>query len=265
MRRRKQESGFALLLVFVLAAAIAISLYTVLPRAAFESQRIVARTEDLLRNNPYAVAMVETMTAGALGPKGLTPKSLYQEDVSPDTSDHEQKVRDLINAELESAFAGTCFDAGGQMTKREMSLVILTSMIADGDGFSNWCWRPLRPGRHSHSTCWRIFHPSRVTNEGFASNTDRAYEGFDLDANGVPVGINVLRTHPASLQQPSMDWMPLPIYHPSGLRQVTHLKSSKVADSSNGRPSAASTTPPNRSARSSASFMSCVQRRIVES
>lgn len=38
-RRRKQESGFALLLVFALAAAIAISLYTQLPRAAFESQR----------------------------------------------------------------------------------------------------------------------------------------------------------------------------------------------------------------------------------
>ena len=38
-KRRKQESGFALLLVFALAAALAISLYTQLPRAAFESQR----------------------------------------------------------------------------------------------------------------------------------------------------------------------------------------------------------------------------------
>src|SRR6202140_2730127 len=34
-----EESGFALLLVFVLAAAIAISLYMELPRVAFESQR----------------------------------------------------------------------------------------------------------------------------------------------------------------------------------------------------------------------------------
>lgn len=38
-RRRGQESGFALLLVFVMAAAIAISLYMQLPRAAFEAQR----------------------------------------------------------------------------------------------------------------------------------------------------------------------------------------------------------------------------------
>ncbi len=38
MKRRK-ESGFAMLLVFVLAAAIAISLYMEMPRVAFESQR----------------------------------------------------------------------------------------------------------------------------------------------------------------------------------------------------------------------------------
>ena len=39
MKRRKQESGFALLLVFALAAVLAISLYIQLPRAAFEAQR----------------------------------------------------------------------------------------------------------------------------------------------------------------------------------------------------------------------------------
>src|SRR5579871_4466718 len=38
-KRREQESGFALLLVFVLAAVIAISLYMEMPRVAFEKQR----------------------------------------------------------------------------------------------------------------------------------------------------------------------------------------------------------------------------------
>src|SRR5271170_7794658 len=37
--RRKDESGFALLLVFVMAAAISITLYMEMPRVAFESQR----------------------------------------------------------------------------------------------------------------------------------------------------------------------------------------------------------------------------------
>ena len=35
----RQESGFALLLVFVLAASIAIGLHFEMPRVAFESQR----------------------------------------------------------------------------------------------------------------------------------------------------------------------------------------------------------------------------------
>ena len=39
VRKRKEESGFALLLIFLMAALIAISLYSQLPRVAFESQR----------------------------------------------------------------------------------------------------------------------------------------------------------------------------------------------------------------------------------
>ncbi len=39
MKRRRQESGFALLLVFLMAAVIAISLYMEIPRIAFEAQR----------------------------------------------------------------------------------------------------------------------------------------------------------------------------------------------------------------------------------
>src|SRR5271165_3782196 len=39
MKRRPSESGFALLLVFVMAAAIAIAMYVEVPRIAFESQR----------------------------------------------------------------------------------------------------------------------------------------------------------------------------------------------------------------------------------
>jgi hypothetical protein len=39
MKRRRQEGGFAMLLVFLMAAIIAISLYNEIPRVSFESQR----------------------------------------------------------------------------------------------------------------------------------------------------------------------------------------------------------------------------------
>ena len=37
MKQRNSESGFAMLMVFVLAAAIAIALYMEIPRVVFES------------------------------------------------------------------------------------------------------------------------------------------------------------------------------------------------------------------------------------
>mgnify|MGYP003353247951 FL=1 len=53
---RKQEGGFALLLVFLMAAAVAFTIYQELPRAAFESAR---DKEQLLldRGNQYKRAI----------------------------------------------------------------------------------------------------------------------------------------------------------------------------------------------------------------
>ena len=39
MKRRRKDSGFAMLLVFLMAACIAITLYIEVPRVAFEAER----------------------------------------------------------------------------------------------------------------------------------------------------------------------------------------------------------------------------------
>jgi hypothetical protein len=56
MKRRRQESGFALLLVFLMAAVISITLYMELPRVAFDTQR---QKEQLLieRGEQYKIAI----------------------------------------------------------------------------------------------------------------------------------------------------------------------------------------------------------------
>src|ERR1700738_3598362 len=55
-RRPVREEGFAILMVFVMAAAVAITLYMEMPRVAFESQRV---KEQLLvdRGNQYKRAI----------------------------------------------------------------------------------------------------------------------------------------------------------------------------------------------------------------
>src|SRR5258708_13308404 len=55
-RREERQRGFAMLLVFVMAAAVAITLYRELPRVAFEAQR---NKEELLieRGEQYSRAI----------------------------------------------------------------------------------------------------------------------------------------------------------------------------------------------------------------
>ena len=56
MQRRRRESGFAMLMVFVMAAVVAIGLYYEMPRRAFESQRF--REQTLVdRGNQYRRAI----------------------------------------------------------------------------------------------------------------------------------------------------------------------------------------------------------------
>src|SRR5208283_2421999 len=61
--RREREGGFALLLVFVMAAVIAITLYMELPRIAFDTQR---QKEQLLmeRGQQYQIAIRRYMQRG---------------------------------------------------------------------------------------------------------------------------------------------------------------------------------------------------------
>jgi len=61
--RREREGGFALLLVFVMAAAVAIALYMEVPRVAFEAQR---QKEQMLveRGQQYQIAIRRYMQRG---------------------------------------------------------------------------------------------------------------------------------------------------------------------------------------------------------
>jgi type II secretory pathway pseudopilin PulG len=69
-RRRRSESGFALLLVFLMAAVLAITLYMEIPRVAFQAQR---NKEQLLmeRGEQYKLAVRRFMQANKRWPASL--------------------------------------------------------------------------------------------------------------------------------------------------------------------------------------------------
>src|SRR5580700_9984351 len=69
-RRRRKESGFALLLVFLMAAILAITLYMEIPRVAFQAQR---NKEQLLmeRGEQYKIAIRRFMQANKRWPANV--------------------------------------------------------------------------------------------------------------------------------------------------------------------------------------------------
>jgi hypothetical protein len=75
MKKRRKESGFALLMVFLLAACVAIMLYMEMPRVAFEAER---QKELLLidRGNQFKRAIQVFVTDKTGNPAGRYPASI---------------------------------------------------------------------------------------------------------------------------------------------------------------------------------------------
>ena len=75
MKKRRKESGFALLMVFLLAACVAIMLYMEMPRVAFEAER---QKELLLidRGNQFKRAVQVFVTDKTGNPTGRYPASI---------------------------------------------------------------------------------------------------------------------------------------------------------------------------------------------
>ena len=199
-----------------------------------EGSGVTNRSWHLWRANPYGRALTKTMEEGVLGPCGLLPRSLFRGATGIDQSsdpgaavaaiDSSQSARAGIEKSLRSAYRGKRFDATGMHTKREMTNLMLLSMLVAGNGWSIRQWLPNRPGRQYQATCWRVVDPSRISNPNFAANTANMFEGVQLDDNGCPVGVHVQRRNPYAMQIIEYKWDFVPWYAPDGTLNVCHLK-----------------------------------------
>lgn len=192
---------------------------------------IANRGEWLYNNDAIQHAIVETLLNGTLGPQGLKYRSTYQADNDAALTDSEKTLRKEMEAGIRAGTRARSFDAGGVLTRRDMSKVILTSTINNGSGFSIRCWKPDRPGRHSHATCWRIPHATRISNPQFKPNSDTLRDGMSLDADGVPIGLNIQRVHPNSLvSSDRFTWDYVPWYDADGFPNITWHAAHRLAD-----------------------------------
>lgn len=198
--------------------------------SSFDNGPIVgSRGEWLYENETIAKAVVETILQGTVGPSALEYRSAYQEaDGNDQVSDAERSIRARINRRLKCATLGTRFDACGVLTRKGMSETILASTIMNGDAWSVRGWKPNRRDA-THATCWRIIHPSRISNPFDGADTPTRHRGIELDADGAPMGIHVRRHHPASRIRIDPRWDYVPWHGPDGSTNVTHHAVLRIA------------------------------------
>jgi lambda family phage portal protein len=199
-----------------------------------EAGTIASRAWDLFNNNPYARALVETDIAGVFGSKGLEFRSTYSEDDDPAVSESELAVRRSINKYVSRVTRGTRPDVAGLMSWVDMHRALRIARRVVGDGFAVRVWKPGRPQAVA-GTCWRLIDPARVSNPSFGANSKTMFEGFELDADGQPVAIHVLNTHPNIIRyRDKMVWTRVAIHAPDGTRNVIHCRPVGRADQIRG-------------------------------
>ncbi len=195
-----------------------------------DGRPLATRAWDLYRNNPLVAALVETMVEGTLGDCGLQFRSLYAEDDSDETSEHELKVRRQINAWIARATGGMRADAAGMLSWFDMHRQLRTTRRVAGEAFAIRVWKPGRPNAAT-GTCWRVVDPTRVCNPNFGTNTRTMFEGVELDGDGQPVAIHVISSIINLVRYAEKKtWTRVPIYAPDGTRNVIHLRRPGRAD-----------------------------------
>lgn len=210
-----------------------------------ENSSIQNRSWHLYRTNPYALAMVQTMLEGGLGADGLLPRSIYATDedrlrvgdvdtTATDAMSDTRVARMLIEQELKKAYAGKNLDAGGQLSKKDMSVTAAISMMVTGDAIAIRSWKPNRPGNPYTATCWRVIDPSRVSNPNWGYNTAEQYEGLKLNPDGIPIGMWVQRRSPYAVQVVDYQWDYIPWYAPDGQLNIIHMKAPGRPDQMRG-------------------------------
>lgn len=184
--------------------------------------RIIAnRALSLVSNDPFAAAMVSASLQGEHGAYGLKPRSLAVLNDDQVSTGQERSLRRQIESSLTS-MSGYAFDASGLLTRKEHDYSLSWMARVLGEGFSVRCYKPGRVHAR-YGTCWRLVRPERVCNPDGQPNTDRLYEGFELDGDGAVVAIHIKQGRTSLWGRiEHAEWVRVPWYADDGTPNVVH-------------------------------------------
>ncbi|CUT12528.1 Phage portal protein [Bradyrhizobium sp.] len=189
----------------------------------------VARTRDVVRNDPTAASGVARLVEMLVGAKLTLSSKPDARALGMDATDkgHRKILRDLA-AGIESEWyqfgndpQRRC-DAQQRLSINGIFRLLARTFATMNETTAVMKWKPARGGRYA--TCIRAVDPDRLSNPYSQPTTQGLRGGIEFDDDGVPLGYHLRNGHPADwyIVPAPLTWTRIPARTASGRPVFIH-------------------------------------------
>lgn len=180
-----------------------------------------SRSRDLARNDPYASAIIGTMSTNTIG-VGIRPQSRVEQEsigITPELAHQHEKMAERV---WHRAYPH--LDAAGRLDFYEMQELVHKQIMVNGESIV--IERQINQPHRPYQLAYDIIESDRLfTPETFVGDK-RVRNGVRLGNNGEPIGYYILKSHPGDVyfrENGRSDYTYYPLYNEAGRKQVFHL------------------------------------------
>lgn len=202
-----------------------------------ELDTIVARGDDLARNNGVAAGAERTFIDNVIGPRVLCKPMPDRIILGKDATWLDGWSR-VVESEWKTFANGVYFDAASKMNFHGCTRLQARTVASAGELLALPLWFTDRGSRWS--TTIQLVDPARLSNRNGAPDSATLRGGIRIDAYGAPVAYQIRKTHPGDLfglaSFGSGEWEEIPAWTPFGRARVIHAFEPDRIGQSRGKP-----------------------------
>ncbi len=203
-----------------------------------ELDTIVARGDDLARNNGVAAGAERTYVDNVVGPRVMMKPNPDRIALKRDADWVEGWSRE-VEAEWKSAADGVYFDAANKLTFHGATRLQARTLASAGELLALPLWLPNRGSRWS--TCFQLVDPARLSQPNGRAESAIMRGGIEYDEFGAPRAYHIRKSHPGDwfglgAVLGAGTWERIEAYTPFGRGRVIHAYEPERIGQSRGKP-----------------------------
>ncbi|MEQ1530475.1 MAG: phage portal protein [Methylococcales bacterium] len=202
-----------------------------------EAGIITSRARDLVRNNPVAAGVRQTLCDNIIGSQlRLSAQPCYR--LLGQDKDWATQWGNFVEDQFATWADTTECDVSRTNTFLGLTTQALSGALVNGDAFALVMWQPRK--NSPWATRLQIIESDRVNTPPWLTAQTNIRNGVELDSNGAPVAYWIMKNHPGDkygygyLAQQDQ-WERIPAFTPWGRRRVIHLYDKERSGQSRGK------------------------------